>query len=135
MKHCTVPGVNMNAEIVHSQYKNLVAIMAELYVLNQERAIKLSLTDHIIELCTQTKKFFRDIEEYAGVKKYAGWERYNMIHQKLLIELYGYVEEFLKYHRVMSGDFIYFLKQYLTLHINYIDIIYGATKQDLEQAS
>lgn len=109
--------------------------MEELYQLNQKRANKMALLDKLIELSKYTKKHFHDEEQHMDSIKYADRERHKIIHQQLLTELSNHIERFQTQHQLLSDEFFYFLKHWLTAHIKHIDTKYGAVSKDIQQAS
>ena len=120
---------------MNAQHKILIGIMNEIYNLNQKGATKPELASAIGKLDSYTRFHFRDEEKYMESIGYDDLERHRLIHENLLAELEKHSSDFKKHHNGLSEDFFYFLRYWLSTHIQHIDRKYGDVPTQLQIAS
>lgn len=106
------------------EHIELVKRMNALHAAYLEKAPRAKIEELLNDLAGYTVKHFSDEEAYMEKVNYAGIDSHKMMHQKLLGQVKGHIDEFKK-NGVLTDKFFQFLAAWLTTHIRGIDIKYG----------
>ncbi len=126
--------LDVRVDKMNEQHKILIDLMEELFQLTMQKESKQKTLQKLNQLASFTRKHFREEELYMDAINFKGRDTHKIIHQQLLTELDGHVESFKNHHQLLSNDFFYFLRHWLTAHIKHIDIKYGIASEQLGMA-
>lgn len=120
---------NTNLDIhvteMNDEHKVLIDLMNRLHDEAETRKPKNVLQKTFQELVKYTRQHFHDEENYMYSINYPGLPTHRLIHAKLLTQLDGHYDAFVKGDGTVSVAVFDFLKMWLNAHIRGIDIQYG----------
>ncbi|HEY5603255.1 MAG TPA: bacteriohemerythrin [Gammaproteobacteria bacterium] len=123
--------LDVKVEKMNAQHKILIDLMGELFQLTSLRESKQRTLQKLNQLASFTRKHFREEELYMDAINFKGRDTHKIIHQHLLDELDVHVEGFKNHHQLLSNEFFFFLRHWLTVHIKHIDVKYGIASEQL----
>ncbi len=111
---------------MNEQHKTLINLMEVLYQKNLESHSKAELITAIDNLVNYVVQHFHDEENYMASIQFPMLKTHKQIHQHLMDDLGKLIEQFKQSEITqLSGEFIMFLKFWLSTHIRGIDAKYG----------
>lgn len=120
----TEAELGLNVADMDKEHQQLIDRMNALYRGAQNKLPANELQGLIDDLAQFTVKHFSDEEAYMESVNFPGLATHKIIHQQLLTQFQGYVDEFKKTKNI-SPSFFNFLKVWLTSHIRGIDMKYS----------
>jgi hemerythrin-like metal-binding protein len=109
-------------------------MMNGIYDLNHQGASKSALAEALDKLKAYTQFHFGEEERFMELMNYDDTERHKIIHAHLLAELKNHINKFKDSHFSLGKDFFYFLRYWLSTHIQHIDRKYGEASLPLDTA-
>ena len=118
-------SLDIHVTEMNDEHKVLIDLMNRLHDEAAAKKSKTVLQRTFQELVTYTRRHFQDEENYMYSINYPGLPTHRLIHAKLLTQLDGHYEAFVKGDGTVSVAVFDFLKMWLNAHIRGIDIQYG----------
>lgn len=130
----TQEELGLNVQEMDAEHQELIAKMNTLFDSVEAKKPPATILSHIDALAAFTVKHFADEEAYMQKIGFEGLATHKIIHQQLLSQFTGFVDEF-KAKKVLNPGFFNFLKVWLTSHIRGIDMKYASKKEGSGKAA
>lgn len=118
-------GYDVSVGKMNDDHRQLMAIMNRLFQSNEQGASYEQLRKIIDELASYTVEHFTREEAYMAQVGFPDTETHKLIHKDLLTKFNGHVASYAQTKGKVPEKFFLFLKNWLSAHIQGIDIKYG----------
>ena len=120
-------SLSVKVKSMDDEHQILISKMNAIHDADKGGADTERLKKLVMDLVDYTKKHFEDEEKYMEEIKFDGLKTHKIIHQQLLEQVGGHIEDFTKTGKINEA-FYNFLKVWLTSHIKGIDMKYSDVK-------
>lgn len=117
------------------EHEVLMQLMDNLYQLYKQKESRYKISNALNELIKFTQIHFDSEEEMLANFQYDGLMHHRLMHNKLLLELHRYQEEFEEEQHDLDSNFFEFLRFWLLRHIKGKDLKYGLQFRDQDKKS